>query len=251
MTRIVNFPAILSVLSFFVLWGSAFAGAILSKRYGYLEPDQREDFAIVQGAALTLLGLLIGFTFSMAISRYDQRKSYEALEANAIGTEYLRVGLLPPADAAKLRELLKNYLDQRVKFYTSRDGQSLRRIDADTARVQDELWSTVRNRAEIQPNATVALAASGMNAVLDSAGFTQAAWWNRIPFEAWVLLGTIAIGCNVLVGYSAHRRSRMLLILPLAVSISFFLIADIESPRGGIVRVQPQNLVSLAGSLRQ
>jgi hypothetical protein len=251
MTRIVNFPAVLSLLSFFVLWGSAFAGAIFSKRHGYLEPDQREDFAIVQGAALTLLGLLIGFTFSMAISRYDQRKSYEASEANAIGTEYLRVGLLPPADAAKLRELLKNYLDQRVKFYTTRDGQSLRLIDTDTARVQDELWSTVRNRAEIQPNATVALAASGMNAVLDSAGFTQAAWWNRIPFEAWVLLGTIAVGCNVLVGYSAHRRSRMLLILPLAVSISFFLIADIESPRGGIVRVQPQNLVSLADSLRR
>jgi hypothetical protein len=204
----------------------------------------------VQGAALTLLGLLIGFTFSMAISRYDQRKSYEASEANAIGTEYLRVGLLPPADASKLRELLKDYLDQRVKFYTTRNRRSLELINADTARVQDELWSAVRNRAESQPNATVALVASGMNAVLDSAGFTQAAWWNRIPFEAWVLLGSIAICCNVLVGYSAHRPSMMLLILPLAVSISFFLIADIESPRGGVVRVRPQNLMSLGGSLR-
>lgn len=250
MPRLVNFPAVLSVLSFFVLWGSAIGGALLCKRHGALEKDQREDFAIVQGAALTLLGLLIGFTFSMAISRYDQRKSYEASEANTIGTEYLRVGLLPPADAARLRELLKAYLDQRVKFYTSRDRRSLRLVDTDTARVQDQLWSAVRNRAEIQPNATVALVASGMNAVLDSAGFTQAAWWNRIPLEAWVLLASIAICCNVLVGYSAHRRSMMLLILPLAVSISFFLIADIESPRGGIVRVQPQNLVSLGRSLR-
>lgn len=250
MTRIVNFPAVLSVLSFFVLWGSAIGGTSLCKRHGPLEKDQREDFAIVQGAALTLLGLLIGFTFSMAISRYDQRKSYEATEANAIGTEYLRVGLLPPADAARLRELLKSYLGQRVKFYSSRDSRSLQLIDTDTARVEDQLWSAVRNRAEIQPNATVALVASGMNAVLDSAGFTQAAWWNRIPFEAWVLLASIAICCNVLVGYSAHRPSKMLLILPLAVSISFFLIADIESPRGGVVRVKPQNLVSLAGSLR-
>jgi hypothetical protein len=241
---------VLSVLSFFVFWGSAFAGTLLSKKYGFLEKDQREDFAIVQGAALTLLGLLIGFTFSMAISRYDQRKSYEASEANAIGTEYLRVGLLPPADAAKLRELLKTYLDQRVKFYTSRDSRSVQLLDTDTARVQGELWSTVRDRAEIQPNATAALVAAGMNAVLDAAGYTQAAWWNRIPFEAWVLLATIAIGCNVLVGYSAHRQSMMLVILPLAVSISFFLIADIESPRGGIVRVQPQNLVSVANGLR-
>ena len=209
MPRLVNFPLVLSVLSFFVLWGSAIGGALLCKKHGPLEKDQREDFAIVQGAALTLLGLLIGFTFSMAISRYDQRKSYEASEANTIGTEYLRVSLLPAADAARLRELLKAYLDQRIKFYTSRDIRELQLIDTDTARVQDQLWSAVRNRAEIQPNATVALVASGMNAVLDSAGFTQAAWWNRIPREAWVLLASIAICCNVLVGYSAHRRSSL------------------------------------------
>jgi hypothetical protein len=89
-----------------------------------------------------------------------------------------------------------------------------------------------------------------MNDVLNAQGYTQAAWWNRIPFEAWVLLAVIAIGCNLMVGYGAYRRSRLLVVLPLAVSISFFLIADIESPRGGVVRVQPQNLVSLAGGIR-
>lgn len=70
-----------------------------------------------------------------------------------------------------------------------------------------------------------------MNDVLNSQGYTQAAWWNRIPVTAWVLLATIAIGCNLLIGYGAHRTNKLLfLVLPLAVSISFFLIADIDSP---------------------
>jgi hypothetical protein len=85
---------------------------------------------------------------------------------------------------------------------------------------------------------------------LNSQGYTQAAWWNRIPFEAWGLLAAIAIGCNLLIGYSAHRTSILFIVLPLAVSLSFFFIADIDSPRAGLIRVQPQNLVSLSQTLR-
>ena len=70
----------------------------------------REDFGLILAAALTLLRLIIGFSFSMATSRYDQRKNLEEAEANAIGTEYARAGLLPAADAAKVRALLRTSL---------------------------------------------------------------------------------------------------------------------------------------------
>ena len=103
--------------------------------------------AIVLGATLTLLGLLIGFSFSMAVSRYDQRKNYEEAEANAIGTEYVRADLLPAGDAAEVRELLKKYLDQRMLFYTTRDQRQLAKINADTAELQTKLWSAVRASA--------------------------------------------------------------------------------------------------------
>jgi hypothetical protein len=99
----------------------------------------------------------------------------------------------------------------------------------------------------------IALAASGMNEVLNSQGYTQAAWWNRIPIEAWGLMGAIAICDNLLVGYIARRtegKIRHFFILPLLVAIAFFLIADMDSPRGGLIRVRPQNLVSLSDSLR-
>ncbi len=90
-----------------------------------------------------------------------------------------------------------------------------------------------------------------MNDVLNSQGYTQAAWWNRIPDSAWGLMIVIAICCNLLVGYGARGaiKAGLLFILPLVVAISFVLIADIDSPRGGFIHVVPQNLESLSQSL--
>jgi hypothetical protein len=186
MSHVTAYPLLVFVVSFAVLWLSTQIGAGVLRRWRKLEQDAREDFGVILAATLTLLGLIIGFSFSMATSRYDQRKNLEEAEANAIGTEYVRAYLLPAADAAKVRALLKNYLDQRVLFYTTRDDQQLRQIDARTAQLQADLWSAVLAPAVAQPNPVVALALSGMNDVLNSQGYTQAAWWNRIPVAAWV-----------------------------------------------------------------
>jgi len=88
-----------------VPWLSERIGSSLLKRLRNIGEDIREDFGVILSATLTLLGLLIGFSFSMAISRYDQRKNYEEAEANAMRTEYVGADLLPSADAAKVRLL--------------------------------------------------------------------------------------------------------------------------------------------------
>ena len=129
---------------------------------------------------------------------------------------------------------------------------SVLQINARTAQLQSELWSAVRAPAASQPTPVIALAISGMNDVLNSQGYTQAAWWNRIPFAAWGMMAAIAICANLLVGYGARKAEAqgvLAFVLRLVVSIAFLLIADIDSPRGGIVRVRPQNLVSFAQSL--
>jgi hypothetical protein len=157
----------------------------------------------------------------MATSRYDQRKNYEEAEANAIGTEYVRADLLPVAEAARVRALLRNYLDQRVLFYMAHDDRSLQEINARTAQLQTELWSAVQAPAAAQPTPIVALVVSGMNDVLNSQGYTQAAFWNRIPTAAWGLMVAIAICCNLLVGYglrSVTEGTKLLPVLPLFVS---------------------------------
>jgi hypothetical protein len=250
--KLMNFPAVVFVISFVVLWLATKVGSWVRARRIDLDDRSREDLQFILGSTLTLLGLIIGFTFSMAISRYDQRKNYEEEEANAIGTEYLRSELLPPADASKIAPLLANYLDQRILFYKTRNSEELRQINAQTAHLQDQMWSAVRLPASAQPTPVVALAVAGMNDVLNTQGYTQAAWWNRIPVEAWSLLVAIAVCCSILMGYNVRnpRSTITLLVLPLTVSISFFLIADIDSPRGGIIRVKPNNLINLAESFQ-
>jgi hypothetical protein len=251
MNTLVDVPFILFVVSLSALWLSVQVGDFLRKTVRPLkEEKEREDFATVLTPALTLLTLVLAFSFSMAVTRYDQRKNYEEAEANAIGTEYVRADLLPTADAAKVRELLKTYLDQRILFYITRDKERLKQIGADTARIQADLWATVV-ASTAQPTPTVALAVSGMNDVLNSQGYTQAAWWNRIPGSAWGLMTAIAVCCHVLLGYCAHKTNPLLfLVFPLVASISIYLIADIDSPRGGVIRVLPKNLQSLSESLR-
>jgi len=251
MLNLFDHPALICGISLVVLWISAWIGSGVRARQRDVTEDARGDVAIILGGALTLLGLIIGFTFSMAVTRYDQRKNYEEQEANAIGTEYVRADLLPSADAAKVRALLKRYLDQRILSYTPGEGPERQQVGAATARLQAELWSALLGPAAAAPTPVTALVLAGMNDVLNSQGYTQAAWWNRIPTEAWILLATISIFCNLLVGYVAHGRSALLfLILPIALSVSLFLIADIDTPLNGVIRVIPQNLVSLAGSLQ-
>jgi hypothetical protein len=253
MHPIVDHPLLLFVVSFVGLSAAAFLGSRALRRRGGLDDAERADFDVILAATLTLLGLIIGFTFSMATTRYDQRKNLEEEEANAIGTEYLRADLLPADSAAKLRPLLREYVQQRVDFYTTTDADRMREIDARTARLHGALWSTLREPAIAQPTPITALAIAGMNDVLNSQGYTQAAWWNRIPTAAWWLMALIAACCNVMIGIRIRGRkgeATLLLILPAIVSIAFMLIADIDSPRGGVIRVAPHNLNALADSLR-
>jgi hypothetical protein len=251
--NITSYPALLFVISFSILALSARLGVWCSQRWRIAQDGVREDYNVIQAATLTLLALIVGFTFSMALNRYDQRKNYEEEEANAIGTEYLRASLLPAADTTKVRALLIAYLAQRIAFYEAVNRQELLKINAQTAKAQSELWAAVQAPAIAQPTLTVHLAVAGMNDVFNSQGYTQAAWLNRIPNAAWGLMAAIAICANALVGYSARRPKEefvLLLILPLVVAIAFFLIADIDSPRGGLILVRPQNLLDLAQSLR-
>ena len=229
-------------------------GNVLLGKYRTKDNETSSDLGIIQTATLTLLGLIIGFTFSMAIDRHDQRKILEESEANAIGTEYLRSDLLPAQTAAAVKVLLNSYLDQRILFYSKQNKESIQKITQRTSELQNALWNEILPTARTQPNAMTALVISGMNDVLNSQGYTQAAWWNRIPLAAWGLMGAIAICANLLVGFGAgnfKNNIALFMIFPFIIAISFFLIADIDSPRGGVIKIEPKNLMQLKHSLNQ
>jgi hypothetical protein len=236
------------LVSLAVFWLAVSLGELLARFRPVLDVE-REDLNLITTASLTLLALIIGFSFSMALNRYDQRRNYEEEEANAIGTEYVRADLLPAADAARIRGLLTRYLDQRLLFYTIWDPARLESIGKETERLQNEMWAIVQTDGRADASPRMALAISGMNDVINRQGYTQAAFLYRIPLGAWGTMIALSICCCLLIGYGAHRRGPLIAVVPLLVAVSLFFIADIDSPRRGAIRVPPQNLISLSRSL--
>lgn len=190
----------------------------------------------------------------MAIDRHDQREIFEEGEANAIGTEYLRADLLPPKASAATKDLLIQYIDQRILFYSKQSPEKIQEIRSKTDQLQMALWNEILPVVRAKDTPAIALVASGMNDVLNSQGYVQAAWWNRIPYTAWALMAAIAVCANLLVGFGARnfqKNTALFMIFPFVVSVSFFLIADIDSPRGGVIRIEARNLVALKNNLTQ
>jgi hypothetical protein len=251
MEQLMNYPLLIGIITVACLWATARLGAELRRRMKPLDESHDEEYRTVLGATLTLVGLLIGFSFSMAISRYDVRKDYEEEEANAIGTEYLRAELLADPVRTRVQTELVQYLDLRIMRYEAHASVNSAELMSNTAKMQEQMWNEVKDAATARTDPVVATVVTGMNDVINRQGYTQAARWNRIPLPAWGLMACISLFCCFLIGFDEKRpRNYQLLIIPLAIAVSFLLIADIDSPQGGLIRVAPQNLIALADSLK-
>ena len=157
---------------------------------------------------------------------------------------------MPDRAADNARNALKRYLDLRIQYYVATDQGELAWIAAARAKLEADLWAAMRSQSEASPTAITMLVAWGLNDVFNSTDATAAAWLDRIPVPAWWLLAMIGVAANIMVGFGAKRFDPLLLfVVPLTVAISAFLIADIDSPRGGVVQVRPENLDRLAASL--
>lgn len=245
-----DLPLIAGFVSAAVLCLAVQFGALCASKLRQLQEDERHDLSIVVNASVTSLALIIGFSFSMAVSRYDLRKGCEKEEASAISTEYIRADLLPAADAQKVRELLTEYTNQRLQYYTTRDQPSRASLNRETEELAAQMWSIILPLVQANPNPAMVFVLSGMNDVVNSLEYTQAAWWNRIPTGACWLLISLAVFCCLLLGYDARRRPALVpMMFPLVVAVCIFLVAEIDSPSVGVIRVLPHNLIKLSQSL--
>lgn len=251
MAALVDRPLIFAGVAFALMLLAFFAGSWLRKRRA-IDEESRPDFDLVQGSILTMLALLVGFSFSMGIGRYDLRKSMEEAEANAIGTEYLRVDFLQEEDALKAKALLKLYLRERILFHEANDRLVHEQNVIRTTSLQNELWAVIKRSVTQTPTPVQAQVMTGMNDTLNSQSYTQAAWLNKIPLEAWYLMLMVALIANFLVGLGSHGKKLVgarMLILPFILAVAFLSIADMDSPVYGLIRVSPQNLLLLEQTL--
>ena len=225
---LVDRPWLLSATTFVLLWAASLAGVYLRKGRPEMTTAAHSDLDLVRNVTLTLLAVIVGFCLSMAVSRYDLRKTLEEGEANASGAEYARLDLMSAESAMAVRDLLKEYTHERIVHYSSRVPSELQRAELDNPQLQAKSWTATPQAGNRQSTPIMALAVSGMNDDFNSQGYTLAAWRNRLPVEVWELMFIVALAANFLVGFGSYRTSASpLWFFLLTAAMAFLLIAEI------------------------
>jgi len=190
-----------------------------------------------------LFGLLIAFTFSGAATRFDARRELVVKEANAIGTAWLRVDLLPREAQPELRDLFRRYADARIALSGRDPGDAGATADlARCAALQGELWTRATEAARATGNpGVVTLVAASLNDMIDLTTTRAAAWQMHPPSVVFVLLFGLGLASSFLAGLASARSARLewthALVFACVIAAAVYVILDLEYPRLGLIRV--------------
>jgi len=219
------------------------------------KPEKTQNGGSVPAAVLTLLGLLLGFTFAMAVSRHETRRDLVVQEANSIHTTARRAQLLPEPQAANVGRLLLEYVALRIEAHRetqfSQRFASLRQGSAD---LHGRLWNEAVAAAAKQPTPITASFIVSLNETIDFEATRIAAKRNHVPGAVWLLLLCVA-GCGLwLTGWEAGiARGHPFLarfLFPILIAVVIALITDIDTPRGGLITLDDRPLLELNDSLK-
>jgi hypothetical protein len=247
--------------------GGLFVGMLilleLGRRFGIRRRAQdseaaRAGFGVVEGAIFALMGLLIAFTFSGAASRFDTRRHLVVEEANAIGTAYLRLELLPAHTQAPLRESFRQYVTARLEAYRKLpDVVAAKQTLAHATQLQGQIWSQAVDACREAPQSATMLLLPALNAMIDITTTRTVATQIHPPQVIFVMLCALALASSLLAGYSmagGQPSSRWIHMLAFAVimALTVYVILDLEYPRLGLIQVDAvdQVLVDLRNSMQ-
>jgi len=219
----------------------------LLHRSGETEAESHDHLL---SAVLGLLALLLGFTFSLALNRYEARRDLVVQEANAIGTTWLRAQILEPPNKAAMSGLLRAYLDTRLSWSEADAGASAR-----TAALQQKLWAATAQtmRSESNPQLSRAVM-DAMNQSFDLASARGAARLAHVPDRVLTVLLLYAVLSAAMLGYTSAAKGRPQRIATASVlvllTLALVMILDIDRPRSGAIQVSQQPLEELKQSWR-
>ena len=203
------------------------------------------------GAGMGLLAFLLAFTFGLAASRFDDRRQLVLDEANAIGTAYLRAGLVPEPHGSEIQRLLRDYADARI------EAVQPGKLDAAIARSEElhgHLWTEAAALGQSDPHSIVGgLLIESLNEVIDLHEMRiTAGLRSRIPGRIWDTLYVLTVLAMLAMGYHAGQsgeRSAAVVSLALAFSAVIFVVADLDRPQEGSLRVSQQALIDTRESM--
>ena len=253
---------LIAILIVVGLLGGMLAMQAVGQRLGEeerrLDPDGKRDGAnAAEAAVITLVGLLLAFTFSGAGSRFDARRNLIVDEANAIGTAWLRIDLLPADRQQRVRELFRQYVDARIETY--RAVPDMKAVAAALARgegLQRQIWSMSLEAArETGQTPPYTLLLPSLNEMFDITTTRTAASRMHPPVAIYILLAVLALVASVFAGYGMSGRRVVSWIhrfgFALVITVAVYLIVDFEFPRVGLIRVSSmdQLMVDLRRSM--
>lgn len=252
-------PLLICVLLMGVLVAASEIGFWLKKRMAKGGPDTigKADIALIIGAVLTLLALLLGFTYAMAEGRFEARRQLVIEEANAIGTTYLRAKTLPESRSSEIQELLRQYTALRVEIgsRTEDDPEKILEMDSRSKQLHGLLWAHAAALARENPNPVISIFLQTLNEMIDLHAKRLAAFRNRVPFPIYLVLFIVSTITLLAVGFymGAHRQRALLItaMLSLLVASVMWLIMDLDQPARGAIRTSQQSLLDLHQDLMQ
>ena len=250
----------IDVLPLWALFISILLVVLLSVELGYRlgkyrrsrqEQEKEAPVGTMVGATLGLLAFILAFTFGLAAARFDARRQVLLDEANAIGTTYLRAGMLPE-QGEEIRGLLRDYVATRLEgIQPGKLAEGIRRSE----NIQQKVWTEAETVGQKNPNSiVVGLFVQSLNEIIDlHAKRVQAAVRSRIPGPIWLGLFAVAAlslaGMGYFEGLTGTRRSLAVIAVAIAFSVVIELIADLDRPQEGILRVSQQALLDVQRSM--
>lgn len=239
--------------AFFALMISATeAGVRLGRKSeGSTTDKTKSQVSAVEGGILGVLGLLLGFTMSMAVFRFEVRKQLVLDEANAIGTSCLRTELLPVPQGSEIAGLLRQYVDVRVQYGTA--GNDLLRLDTlhtQTVRLQKEFWARAVAYGQKDPNpVTAGLLLQSLNQAIDLESARTMALQNHVPASVIYVNSIVGLLAAMMVGYAfglnGRRQIFSMCVLALAITLVLAVIIDLDRPRSALIRISQQPMIDL------
>jgi hypothetical protein len=246
----------LGLLVFALILGATALGVFLGRRVRHVSEGLREPLGILQGALLGVVGLILAFGLSLAVTRYENRRTNVVTEANAIGTTYLRAQTLAEPVRSRSLELLTAYTRTAIRLSDHVPGsEEARAAVADEGRIQRDLWRLAGEALDGQPTASAPrLYVETLNEMIDAGTARVAALGNRVPTAVLLLqlLGS-ALAIGLLGAYLAILGRGVLAVFLASALVAFLLLvtADLDRPTRGMSRVPDTVLVNQLESMAE
>jgi hypothetical protein len=219
----------------------------------HVDEAVRSRNAVFESAILGVLGLLLGFTMSMAVTRFELRRQLVVDEANAIGTTWLRSQLMPAPDSAEFSGLLRQYVDARLRYSPAMKLGDMPGVRAEGARLQSQLWSRAAGFAVKDRSVNSSLLLQALNQSIDLEATRWAAFWGHVPQSVIFINVVIAMFAAGLLGYGfgliGKRNVASIVLLSLAICGVLTVIVDLDRPWQGLIQISQQPMIDVQQQL--